>query len=69
MLCVGNLVQISEYSWQEYLKAEGLRDCSPPGVRTVVRVSEEGILLDFPLHFWDESDLLAAPSHRVMIQR
>ena len=67
MLRAGDLVQIGAEAWKAYLKAEGFREDRPsPGVRTVVRITKEGFLLDYPLHFWSESDLEAPPSHRVM---
>ena len=70
MLRAGNLVQIEESAWKAYLKAKGLQEHrSPPGVRTVVRVNEKGVLLDYPMYFWQPYELKAPPSHRVMIQR
>lgn len=66
----GDLVEINENAWKAYLKEEGLREYRPPpGIRTVVRVTKQGVLLDYPLKFWSEDSLRYAPDWKRMIQR
>jgi hypothetical protein len=68
--CAGDLVEITEGAWKRYLEAEGLRkDRPPPGIRTVTRVTEQGVLLDYPLNFWNPSDLKFAPNWKRMVQK